>query len=89
MKQILQKMKQYALLVLLVLMGNYGWGQGTETFESSNLTSSYLTGTFTGDNSIQWSYVGSRDQSTYGITNKGIMFEGATSAKITSGSISG
>ena len=27
MKQILQKMKQYALLVLLVLMGNYGWGQ--------------------------------------------------------------
>lgn len=27
MKQILQKMKQYVLVVLLVLMGNYGWGQ--------------------------------------------------------------
>lgn len=27
MKQILQKIKQYTLLVLLVLMSNYGWGQ--------------------------------------------------------------
>jgi hypothetical protein len=78
-----------ALFMVVILGVNGAAGQGTETFESSNLTGSYLTGTFTGDNSIQWSYVGSRDQSTYGITNKGIMFEGATSAKITSGSISG
>lgn len=89
MKIQLQKRASFYFAVLAFLMVNLGWGQGTETFESSNLTSSYLTGTFTGDNSIQWSYVGSRDQSTYGITNKGIMFEGATSAKITSGSISG
>jgi hypothetical protein len=27
MKQILQKIKQYSLVLLLVLMGNYGWGQ--------------------------------------------------------------
>jgi hypothetical protein len=32
MKQILQKMKQYVLVVLLVLMGNYGWGQVTQVF---------------------------------------------------------
>ncbi|WP_264548120.1 T9SS type A sorting domain-containing protein [Flavobacterium sp. N2820] len=40
MKQILQKMKQYALVVLLVLMSNYGWGQISESFESG-LPSSY------------------------------------------------
>ena len=78
-----------ALVVVVVLGVNRAAGQGTETFESSNLTASYATGNFIGDNSIQWSYVGSRDQSTYGINNKGIMFDGSTSAKITSGSISG
>ena len=38
MKQILQKMKQYILVVLLVLMGNYGWGQTivNHTFSSTS-----------------------------------------------------
>lgn len=42
MKQILQKIKQYGLVVLLVLIGNYGWGQISESFESG-LPSSYNT----------------------------------------------
>ena len=36
MKQILQKMKQYALLVLLVLMSNYGWGQTIINFDTAS-----------------------------------------------------
>lgn len=36
MKQILQKMKQYALVVLLVLMGNYGWGQTIINFDTAS-----------------------------------------------------
>ena len=61
MKQILQKMKQYVLVVLLVLMGNYGWGQTTVFSENigtstAGTTSIALTTfqnsstlTFTGD----------------------------------------
>lgn len=38
MKKNLQKMKQYALVVLLVLMGNYGWGQtATITITNSSI----------------------------------------------------
>jgi hypothetical protein len=36
MKQILQKMKQYVLVVLLVVMGNYGWGQTYYDMSSGN-----------------------------------------------------
>lgn len=51
MKQILQKMKQYVLVVLLVLIGNYGWGQtnpsafdlGSSNFTFSTQTSSSST----------------------------------------------
>ncbi len=62
---------------------------GSETFTNAALTGTYATGGFTGDNSLSWSYVGSRDESTYGITGKGIMFEGATTAKLTSGNATG
>ena len=44
MKQILQKMKQYSLLVLLVLMGNYGWGQNTAIYTVGSTTSVTTTG---------------------------------------------
>jgi hypothetical protein len=75
--------------IFLLLSGHGVWGQGSESFENSALTTSYSIGNFIGDNGIQWNYVGSRDQSTYAITNKGIMFEGATTAKLTSANISG
>jgi len=62
---------------------------GSETFTNSALTASYLTGSFTGDNSLSWSYVDSRNEDIYGITGKGIMFKGATTAKLTSGTATG
>ena len=80
---------RFKLLLITLLVSCVGWGQGSESFENSSLSASYASGNFTGDNGIQWNYVGSRDHSTYGINNKGIMFEGATTAKIISASISG
>lgn len=63
---------------------------GEETFTNSNLTSSYTTNSFTGDNSVTWSYVASRDESTYGITGKGIMLRRSSdNSKVTSSSVSG
>jgi hypothetical protein len=47
MKQILQKMKQYVLVVLLVLMGNYGWGQVNPTAQSLPYSQNFGTATFT------------------------------------------
>ncbi|NDP22137.1 MAG: hypothetical protein GZ091_13810 [Paludibacter sp.] len=81
--------KSFILAFALVIGGVSIWGQGTETFTNSALTASYATGSFSGDNSVTWSYIDSRNVDTYGINGKGIMFEGAITAKLTSGSISG
>lgn len=75
--------------LFLLLFGHGVWGQGSESFENSALTASYSIGNFIGDNGIQWNYVSSRDEDTYAITNKGIMFQGTTIAKLTSANISG
>lgn len=89
MKQLKRYYTPFITTLFLLLFGHGVWGQGSESFENSALTTSYSIGNFIGDNGIQWNYVGSRDQSTYTITNKGIMFEGATTAKLTSANISG
>jgi hypothetical protein len=86
---LLFKHTKLGLIIAFVLFSSLGWGQGAETFTSSSLTASYATGNFTGDNAFVWSYVASRNESTYGITGKGIMFEGVVTAKLTSASISG
>ncbi len=36
MKEILQKMKQYVLFLLLVLIGNHGWGQTSINFDTAS-----------------------------------------------------
>lgn len=56
MKQILQKIKQYGFVVLLVLIGNYGWGQtwsydfgaSTGTFTNSTASTTFLPTPTTG-----------------------------------------
>ena len=65
---------------------------GTESFTNSNATGSYSNNSFTGDNGVTWTYVESRDQSTYGINGKGIMLRGLSgiySSKLTSSAVSG
>lgn len=62
---------------------------GSETFTNSNAPSgSYGDGSFTGDNSVTWTYVGSRDSETYEITGTGLMLRN-TSSKVTSSTVSG
>ncbi|HEY5534331.1 MAG TPA: T9SS type A sorting domain-containing protein [Ignavibacteria bacterium] len=88
----MKKLKQILWIVPLVVMFmvNVGLGQGSETFTNSNLTASYADGNFTGDNSVVWTYVQSRDESSYGITGKGIMLRYNTgNSKVTSSSVSG
>ncbi len=62
---------------------------GTESFTNSNVASGgYSSGSFTGDNSVTWTYVGARDDEGYEITGKGIMLQN-TSSKVTSSSVIG
>jgi len=63
---------------------------GSESFTNSNLTATYAASSFTGDNGVTWTYVESRDESTYGITGKGIMLRRLSDgSKVTSSSVAG
>ncbi|WP_313360852.1 Ig domain-containing protein [Empedobacter sp.] len=63
--------------LLTLLLSGFAFGQGTETFESQTaLSSSYKTGSFTGETGgIVWNYTNARNEGTYPITNKGILFQ--------------
>lgn len=71
------------------IAGGGGGNCGSETFTNSNAPSgSYGDGNFTGDNSVTWTYVGSRDDEGYEITGTGLMLRN-TSSKVTSSTVSG
>ncbi|RRT94669.1 hypothetical protein EGI88_01285 [Empedobacter falsenii] len=59
------------------MLTGFAFGQGTETFESqTTLSNSYETGSFNGETSgIVWNYTKARNEGTYPITNKGILFQ--------------
>lgn len=62
---------------------------GFESFTNSTATASYGDGSFVGDMTT-WSYIASRDESTYGINGKGIMLRQQSSgSKLTSATVSG
>ena len=66
-----------------------GGNCGSETFTNSNApTGTYSDGSFTGDNSVTWTYVRARDDQGFEITGKGLMLDN-TSSKITSSTVSG
>jgi len=63
---------------------------GTETFTNSNATSSYATSSYTGDNSVTWNYVESRDDAGYQITGTGLMLRRSSdNSKVYSGTVTG
>lgn len=64
-------------------------GQGLETFDNSNLTGTYDDGSFIGDGSVEWTYVHSRDESTYPITGNGIMLRRSDEPSSLSATIQG
>lgn len=57
---------------------------GSETFTNSNATSSYADSSFTGDNSVTWTYTESRDEENYSITGIGLMLRNTSSTLISS-----
>ena len=74
-------LRNLIVLVALLIGSGSAMGQGTEDFEAQTaLTASYATSSFTNATSgITWSYANSRNEETYGITNKGIMLRYANS----------
>ena len=54
-------MKKFYLLFCIVIVCSKSKGQGFETFTNSPLGASYATGSFTGDNGLQWNYTKCRD----------------------------
>ncbi|HLV39448.1 T9SS type A sorting domain-containing protein [Xanthomarina sp.] len=54
--------KLYFLLFTFCLLSSGAFAQGTETFTNHNLTSSYSTGSFVGDNNVTWNYTACRDE---------------------------
>ena len=82
-------LKAVLLAIVLVMGSMHAWGQGNETFTKSDLAGLYDSGSFLGDNNFAWNYVDARNESTYAITGKGLMFKGELTAKLTSASFSG
>ncbi|MFO7978946.1 MAG: choice-of-anchor J domain-containing protein [Bacteroidales bacterium] len=66
-----------AMMAFLLLISFNSMGQGSENFDAAGLTTTYADGSFTGDNSIVWNYVHSRDQGDYPIDGNGIMLRRA------------
>ncbi|OWK73510.1 hypothetical protein CBW16_08325 [Flavobacteriaceae bacterium JJC] len=70
----------YRIPVLFILLFSFkAWGQGSETFEAqSKLTASYTDGSFSGETAgVTVNFIDSRNEGTYAIDGKGIMFRGA------------
>ncbi len=63
--------------LLTLLLSGFAFGQGSETFETQTaLSDKYNTGSFDGETGgIVWNYTNARNESTYPITNKGILFQ--------------
>ncbi|WP_125348846.1 Ig domain-containing protein [Empedobacter falsenii] len=73
----MKKLYFFKSSLLTCLLTGFAFGQGTETFESqTTLSNSYETGSFNGETSgIVWNYTKARNEGTYPITNKGILFQ--------------
>jgi len=84
-------MKKIYYLLITLAISSLSFGQGNEDFANSNATSSYASDSFTGNNSVTWSYVASRDAaSTAGVTVPAIMLrQSSSNSKISSSTISG
>lgn len=78
--------KKYTLLlVAFICIGWSTYGQGSESFTNCNAVASYTDGSYLGDNGITWTYVESRNEGVYPITDKGLMLRRQSNeSKITS-----
>lgn len=80
------------LAAVMLLVGSVGlMSQGLETFENHALSgTSYVDGSFVGDNGVTWSYVHVTGEQEFPINNKGILLRRSEKpSSITSSIISG
>lgn len=82
-------MKNYLLFIFSLFLSSLAFAQGSETFENASLPGSYSDGSFTGDNSVTWSYVESRNDDGYEITNEGILLRRTASSSALSATVPG
>lgn len=68
-------MKKITLLLFMILGITHA--QNIETFDNSTLTGSYLDGSFTGVNGIEWTFVHARNEGNFPIDGAGIMLRRA------------
>lgn len=89
MKTLLHNSKSYMFLLFFsFLMVSAGWGQGHETFDGLSLTgTSYQSGSFTGQDGIEWTFVDARGDQT--LNDKAITLRNTNDAHLTSATISG
>ncbi len=69
-------MKKITLLLsffLFVALGLSAQATYTEEFTTANIGASYVNGTYTGVNDIEWTYVHARDEGDYAIEGGGVM----------------
>ncbi|RAJ12124.1 choice-of-anchor D domain-containing protein [Olleya aquimaris] len=78
------------LLIVFITTIGLSYGQGSETFNNSNATGTYGDNSFVGDNGVTWTYIASRNESTYGINGNGLMLRRASdNSRVTSSSVTG
>ena len=78
-RSVIQSKFRVAFTALGLLgMAALGFAQGSESFDNAALTSSYLDGSFTGDEGFTWTYGHSRNVDVYPITGNGIMLRRAS-----------
>ena len=87
-------MKKIYFLLVAMVVTSLSFGQGSESFASSNATGSYADNNFVGDNGVTWTYVHSRnangDANGSGINLPALMLRRDTEpSSITSSSVTG
>lgn len=67
-------MKKITFMIFAFLSATIGFAQGLETFDNLELTgTTYVDGSFVGNNDITWTYVHVRNEDTFPIDGNGIM----------------
>ncbi len=84
-------LKKLVMALSLILAIGFMWGQGSESFENHPLTgTTYVDGSYAGDNGVTWNYIQVAPEQTYPITNKGLILRRlGSNSKVYSSTVSG
>lgn len=83
-------MKKLYFLITFILTALIGFSQGSEDFENHELSgSSYVDGSFIGNNGITWNYIHVTGEQTYPINGKGILLRRSNEPSSVSAALTG